>query len=248
MLRAYGRKPSGSGVRELARELDISKSTLQRIAVSLERGGLLAYDPASRRYGLGAGVLELAAAYRRSTDFYAVAQEHLAKVAEETGETVCLALIAGTARVNAVQVESTQHLRFSGEVGRPFSLARGASSRALLAQLEDDERAAVLDRLELAGKARADLEEGIRELLRRGYSVSRGEITAGGTAIAVPLPGARRAAVALSLYAPDARMPRGRIGATAEILVAAAAALQRVLPEPPAAATSATHGAHDDME
>jgi DNA-binding IclR family transcriptional regulator len=230
ILHAYARRGNAAGVRELARELDMSKSTFQRIAVSLERARLLAFDPEARRYSLGSGVLELAAAYERSYDFYGIARAQLERVAEATGETVCLAMLIGDARVNVVQVESRQALRFSGQVRRSFSLVRGASSRSLVAQLDAGERAALLDRLQLGAMEREALDRSLDDTGARGHAVSRGEITDGGTAISVPV-GNRRPPVAISLYAPDARMPEARLAPTVETLAAAAAELARVLPE-----------------
>ena len=81
------------GVAEIARALDVHKSTASRLAAALERAGFLAR--AGKRYRLGVEVIRLGAIALRSFDLVAMMQPGMEKVSQQTGETVNLAVPDG---------------------------------------------------------------------------------------------------------------------------------------------------------
>jgi IclR family transcriptional regulator, acetate operon repressor len=115
------------GVAEIARALDVHKSTASRLAAALERAGFLAR--AGRRYRLGVEIIRLGAIALRSFDLVAMMQPGMEKVSQQTGETVNLAVPDGADVLNVAEVASTYILSCSGGwIGRrtrPHAVANG---------------------------------------------------------------------------------------------------------------------------
>lgn len=108
-------------------------------------------------------------------------------------ETIVLSVRSGDSRVHIDALESLQPMRRTANLGVHAPLYAGASSKILLAGLEDDEVDEYLSRTELLPLQKttittADgLRAEIRQIRKRGYAESRGEVVSGGGSIAVPL-------------------------------------------------------------
>src|SRR5690348_15857549 len=69
LLREFSVKEPDLGVSELARRLDLDKATVHRILWALAADRIVEQDPASKRYRLGFGILDLAASRMQSFHF-----------------------------------------------------------------------------------------------------------------------------------------------------------------------------------
>ena len=203
------------GVRELSRDLEISKSSTQRILSSLEHAGLVVLEEESRKYAIGPAALTLAWRYGANSDLVGAASGVATSLAARTGETVSVSTVVDGQRVTVYEAESPQQLRLITGVGRPYSLFVGATSRVLLALQSDEEierLAARADRVpEGAPPGRADLARRVAETRAEGYAVSREEWIPGGGGVAVPIGVQNGMAAALSIYAPEVRLPEERL-------------------------------------
>jgi DNA-binding IclR family transcriptional regulator len=115
------------GVAEIARALDVHKSTASRLAAALERAGFL--TRADKRYRLGTEVIRLGTIALRSFDLVATMQPGMEKISQQTGETVVLAVPDGEEVLNLAEVPSTYILSCSGgwtgRRTRPHAVADG---------------------------------------------------------------------------------------------------------------------------
>lgn len=136
VLRVQG---AGLSIREVAREVDLPKSTVQRLLRELVSTDMAAQDEATRRYRLGPRTLALGTAYQRRLDVRTVAYPYMSRLSDELGETVGLSVALGDELMHLDQVESGSRLRVTFEVGRPLPLWSGAPSRVLMADMTDDE-------------------------------------------------------------------------------------------------------------
>lgn len=185
--------PGGVGVSSLARELALPKAVVHRIVKVLSGDGLLAFHPDSKRYSLGPRALTIGLAALRQLDVPAVARPYLDHLVERTGETATLSVRQGWSRLYIDQVLSPQAVRMWVEVGRPYPLHAGSSSKAILAALDDQEVGEYLRHHDLEAVTestvtdRAALEAEIARIRERGYAVSLGErqADAGSVAAAV---------------------------------------------------------------
>ena len=205
----------------------IPASSVYRILRSLiDRGwATLAADG---RYTPGPRFVGLAGALRLDHWIAAVAPPKMQKLAEATDETVLLTVITGHFALCVAGVEGSQLVRATLEPGTLLPLHSGASSLVLLASAPKDLTDAVLARplARYAGKGQVDPEKLRRRLTSiraDGHVVTTGEVDAGLTAIAVPVPLERGSSVfqligpiGLSVVGPSGRL-RGTLHA--DILV-----------------------------
>ncbi len=180
------------GVTELARRLDLSKAVVHRILQSLESRDLLSFDRSARTYELGPAAIIFGSRALRDQELRLAALPVLRQLHTATGETTTISALVGTSRVYLDQVVSQRELRMMVEIGRPFPLHAGSSSKAILAFVPHDLREQVLDdelpRLTPQTiTTRTALEKELELVQRRGVAVSRGERQHGAGSIAAPV-------------------------------------------------------------
>lgn len=188
--------------------------TAHRILAALTGRRYLARDERTRRFRLGPAALELGERARAVLDLRQAALPVLRRLARQTDETALLT-VPNSERDRSVcleRVESSQPLRLSVEPGRRLPLHAGASQKALLAFLaeEDIERVAAgsLERLCGATITDADaLRADLAEVRERGWAISFEETNVGVWGVAVPLLDEDGTAVAaVGLAGPSARL------------------------------------------
>ncbi|QYJ16589.1 Transcriptional regulator KdgR [Rubrobacter xylanophilus DSM 9941] len=182
------------GVSEISRRLGLSKAVVHRILSSLASRGLVTLDGGSRTYRLGPAAAALGARALAGLELRRVALPVLRRLQRETGETTTLSELVGTARVYLDQVPSLKEIKMTVEVGRPFPLHAGASSKAILAfappELREQVLAGPLEALTpLTPTDRAELEAEISRIREAGTAVSRGERQRGAGSVAAPVIG-----------------------------------------------------------
>ena len=196
------------GVAEIARALDVHKSTASRLAAALERTGFL--TRAGRRYRLGVEVIRLGTIALRSFDLVATMQPGMEKVSQQTGETVNLAVPDGGDVLNVAEIPSTYILSCSGGwIGRrtrPHAVANGkvllAYGALPLPQPGALEHYTPQTITTLDGLARE-----LDRIRRRGYATAVAELEEGLVAVAAPVFDPAGACVAaLSVSGPEFRM------------------------------------------
>lgn len=216
------------GLRELSRDLEISKSSTQRILASLERVGLAVVDENSRKYVIGPAALTLAWRHAANSDLVSAASEATARIAAATGETACVSAVVDGRRVTVYEVESSQPLRLITGVGRPYSLFSGATGRVLLSMLPEDHLKHLTgEHVSATGATDAtdatEIVDRVAAARDRGYAFSRGEWIMGGCGVAVPIATQGTVTAALSIYGPEARLADQRMADLVPLLQSAAA-------------------------
>lgn len=206
-----------SGVVEMERALGLSRPTLYRLLHTLEGKGLVRSVGDPQRFVLGFRVVELARSWLGRADLPTLAGPVLEGLWRETRETVALLLIGEDARTRVCVFErpSPEALVFTRGAGWVEGLAVGASGKAILAFMDAEARALVLD--PLRPDARSKLKADLAEVRRLGYGASVAEIIHGAASLAAPVfdqTGSVRGAV--SLFGPQTRV----VGAHRERCVA----------------------------
>ncbi|MEU5403351.1 IclR family transcriptional regulator [Streptomyces sp. NPDC005963] len=227
VLKAIAEADRPRGVRELSRDLMISKSSTQRILASLERVGLAVLEEHSRKYVIGPAALTLAWKHAANSDLVGAAAEATTRIAAVTGETACVSTVVDGRRVTVFEAESSQPLRLITGVGRPYSLFSGATGRILLSMLPETELGRLVQAHETSGAGVAsdspELVDRIAAARDLGYAVSRGEWINGGCGVAVPIGTQGSITAALSIYGPEARLSDQRMTDLVPALRSAAA-------------------------
>lgn len=161
LLEAFLEGPDALPLAELARRTGLYKSTVLRIAASLERAGALHRDPGGD-FRLGPTVFRLGTRYVDAFDLRAHALPVMQRLADETGESAAFYVREGGMRICIFRVHATQHrILHYLRPGAQFPAHTGAAGRVLTSWTapyrEDAEavRAGVLA-LSVAGRTIAD--------------------------------------------------------------------------------------------
>lgn len=234
VLKSFGPNDREWGVSDLARHLDIAKSTAHRLLATLTDEGLLEQDPGSGRYRLGLAVFDMAAA-AQSTDLHEAVLSPMTELRNRTGETVQVAVLDGREVVYVERLDSPNTLRLFLEVGRRNDAYSTGCGKALLAFCRPDELDRVLAGWKLSAKTPhtitdvATLRKDLTETRRRGYAINRRESESGVVSIAAPIRDAStRVIAAISVAGPAERLEPHEFQ-VAQVTMEVAAAVSRRL-------------------
>lgn len=180
------------GVTEIADELDMSKAVVHRVLASLRSRGLIELDEAARRYLLGPEAMTLGLRYMARLDVRQLALPVLHELSAETNETATLSVRTGDTRVYVDQVTPLREVIMSVSIGVPYPLHAGASSKAFLAFLPDEQATAYIAK-ELKPLTdgtitdAAALASELEQIRRRGWAQSSSERQVGAASVAAPV-------------------------------------------------------------
>lgn len=198
---------------QLAQALSLDPATIYRFVYTLEHLGYLRRDPAARTYSLTSRVLDLARAVDQPDELRSAARPYLEELAQQTEETVELAVRDGTSLIVVATIESQQRVAVKGWVGRHLPTYATAQGKVLLASLAPLEQKPLLDEMKLEAigpntiTSRAALERELRLTAKRGYGLNDDEMNTGIRAIAAPIRSHTGAVVAaLGVALPIGRM------------------------------------------
>jgi IclR family acetate operon transcriptional repressor len=213
------------GVSEVSRMLGLSKAVVHRILSALCGRELLEIDENTRRYSLGRQALALGMAFLDRVDIRSLALEPMRRLTRLTNETTTLSIRVRDSRVYVDQVTPPRDVKMTVQIGEPFPLHAGSSSKAFLAFLSDEEQKAYLSSGPLPALTDHTIIDGsiLRDELRltreRGYALSFGERQSGAASIAAPIINHEEKPVAvLSICGPVERI-RGRVDELAAVLL-----------------------------
>jgi IclR family transcriptional regulator, acetate operon repressor len=186
--------PHPVGVTEIANGLGLSKAVVFRILASLRDRGYVEFEPTTRRYLLGPKCLALGMAYLERTDTRRSVHDALVTLSARSGETATMSLRTGWERMYVDQILPPDDIKMVVPIGRLFPLHAGASSKAFLAFLPEDERErffaeharlpALTERTVVDRRA---LRAECGEIRASGYATSHGERQLGAASVAAPI-------------------------------------------------------------
>ena len=193
VLSAFGHARPSLGLAEIVDAVQLPKTTVFRLLSSLAARGFCELDSQTGKYSLGFELVRLADIRRRQTNVQAVAIPVMRDLRNEVNETVILSVRSGDFRVHIDFVEGLHPMRRMADLGVRAPLYAGAASKVLLAGMGDEEIEAYLDRTDLTAFQETTITDkyvlwrDIRAIRKRGYAESKGELFAGGGALAAPL-------------------------------------------------------------
>ncbi len=132
------------GVTELSKRLKLHKNNVFRLLATLELRGYVEQNAETEDYRLGVRNLQLGQAYLLQSSLVERAVPVLKKLAEDTGETISLAILQNGQIQFPVTFESKRPVRVSARSGVSFPAKVSAAGRLLTAQLPDSVLAELL--------------------------------------------------------------------------------------------------------
>ncbi|WP_270933661.1 IclR family transcriptional regulator [Falsiroseomonas oryzae] len=233
ILRLLSRSEAPLGVQPIARALGIVPSTCLHILRALVAEELVAFDPATKRYGLASGVVALARGMLRHDAFSNLAQPVLDALAHRHGATAIGVEVASLDHIVVVAISRPgQALRLQVDVGSRYPALISATGRCIAAcgghpwpALERRFAGLRWQDPPSLSQWRAD----IAATAQAGYAVDEGRYIAGVTVVAAPVMPRGRVSHALVMVGVSAQLRRIGVAALGEELRAEAAVLSRRL-------------------
>ena len=122
---------------EVAERTGMTVPTAYRLMAGMAEHGLL--TPGRGGHRLGAGLIRLGAKATEGVEARRLALPHMKELRDATGETVELQIRTGHSRVPIEMIVGHRTVRTMGEIGVPLPIHLGASSRVLLAWMDEEE-------------------------------------------------------------------------------------------------------------
>lgn len=222
------------GTTEIARALDLHKSTAASLVYTLESNGYLVQNPDTRKYRLGLRIAERASAMLEQVEIRRVALPFLQDLRNRWNETVNLAVLDGSDIVYIERFLGTKALGMRSEVGNREAAHSTALGKAILACYPPDRIKSFVKQYGLArvtAKTITDPAEFCVELEKsreQGFAVDDEENEIGGRCVAVPIfDHTGQAVAAVSISAPTARLPIDQVSKAGAMVRETAKAISR---------------------
>lgn len=197
VLSAFTQGSPVLGVADLARAVNLNRSTTYRYVATLARLGYLEQDPDTRKYSLGPRVVEWGLTALSSLEVTRVAASCLQSLADETGFSASMAILDGP---DIVYVDRRKSRRPTGlaveldlHVGSRIPAYCTSMGKVLLAYCDRTALRALLERTNLARRgpntitAREQLTAALAKVRETGVAVANEEFAAGVRSIAAPV-------------------------------------------------------------
>ncbi|MBT8409282.1 MAG: IclR family transcriptional regulator [Alphaproteobacteria bacterium] len=233
LLKTFTEEDQELGISEIAKRLDVAKSTVHRLAGALLEEGLLQQNPETGRYGLGVGLFSLGSLVRARLDVTIESKHVLSALREQIKENVRLAVLERDSVVFLHDFEGPQTLRLRSATGqlRPaFCTAEGLCLISGLRQPQIDQFLAY-PRFERAPNTTTDEDAflaRVRQVKRRGYAFEDEECDEGTRCVAAPIFNAEgRIVASVGVAGPRARIKKNQIPKIAPIVVEAASEISQ---------------------
>lgn len=215
ILRALQNHPAGLSLGEIAKLVELPRSTVQRIVDALNQESLV-FLSCKNGVRLGPALLSLAKA--TSFKISELARPTLNTLAKETKETAQLALVDINKVVVVDQVLGSQHLITLSELGVAMPLHATASGKALLAGMSEDDFVRVKKRIKLTKKTGntitswSKLEKEIAQVRKHGLAFSYEEHIRGICAVSTSFVSPTGTLAAIAISVPTERYLKNKDG------------------------------------
>jgi DNA-binding IclR family transcriptional regulator len=230
ILRAFTRDRPEIGAPEIAKKLNIPRSTVFRLMQTLEHMGFLERVEKSNDYRLGAAVLSIGFEYLASLGIAELARPILEKLRDETGFSAHLAIRDGRDVVFVVKAPTYSAIASSVTIGTRLPAHGTILGRMILQDMSDAELGKLFPDVELAQFSAQtpttldDLKQVLAADRERGYAISEAFFEHGIASVAAPVrDGSNRVVASINITFQNGKVDPAEIQSRLVDLVLAAA-------------------------
>ncbi|MFH1932437.1 MAG: IclR family transcriptional regulator [Pseudomonadota bacterium] len=239
ILGALSSSKEGLGVSEIARGLNMAKSTVHGMTSTLEELGVVMRDPHTKRYRLGLTLFELGRLAYSQIDLKTLARPIMEELMEKTQTSVFLGILNWEHVTVLDIVESRQDLKITAPIGTAIPLFAGAVGKVFLASMKEEQTKKIVRSKGLTRFTKntiVDPELYFRELKnvrKMGYAVDDEEYIPGVRAVASPIVGLGQLMSAIWVVGFKASLDEKKMKALINETKKAAEAISRGIQEQP---------------
>lgn len=228
ILRSFTLDEPEKGIRELAKELQLSKSSVQRLIATLAHQGFVAKDPYSQKYRLGVSLLALSHVVTNHLEIHREALPILEQLVEKLGETAHIGILEGTHVVYMHKVETRHPIRIFTDIGKVNPAYCTGCGKAILAYqareiIEQVIEEGLIPYTDKTITIPGEFREHLKAIKQNGFAVSMEELSEGVVSIAAPIRDyTGHVSAGLSIVGPIHRMNSNMIPAYSKEVMKAA--------------------------
>jgi IclR family transcriptional regulator, acetate operon repressor len=214
VLRALEQHPDGLSLGDIAKLVDLPRSTIQRIVDALGAEQLVMTSSVAGRIRLGPAILSLAGATK--FELAELARDVLVDISRRSRETVDLSVIDQGRAVFIDQVAGSQRLRAVSAIGVSFPLHACAPGKAMLAVAPPELSSRIRRKMRLTAMTASTitswekLDEELAAIRARGFAFDEEENSIGISAVSAAVAAPTGGLVALSMPVPTPRFDQSR--------------------------------------
>jgi DNA-binding IclR family transcriptional regulator len=192
ILELLAKSKTSPSISEIARQLDLNKSTVCNTIHSLVDLGVMEFQP-DGKFVFGPRFYVLGNMAGQRSELLQIARPYLTAINEHTKLSAFLGIRSNLNTVLIDKVDSALEIKVSSEIGMQMPPLAGAGIKAMLSQLSDPEIDAILSQSELTPFTpnsivnKADYKQEIIGAGRAGIAFDREEYIEGLIAIAIPV-------------------------------------------------------------
>ena len=220
---------------DIAERVELPKSSVHRLLVTLIAHGFVERDDSTRRYKLGIKLFELGSAAIHERGLQGSAQPALDELSRVTGETCHLAVLSGTEAVYVYKLDGTSSIIMSSRVGGRAPVHATSIGKVLTAW-SSPEVMALVRKAPMKASTRNTItsfrafDAELQKVRASGYALDLEEFEMGLRCIAAPVRDqSARVIAALGIAGPRSRLGDTRLKKLVPIVVDAADLLSRNL-------------------
>lgn len=194
ILNSFTVKHPEWGIRDLARHLGVTHSTIKRLLTTLASEGYVVQDPDTKKYRLGIRLLAFDNVIKTSMEIHKEGLPVLERLVKTTNETAHISVLEGSELIYMHKVEPQLPIRVFTEIGRRVPCYCVAGGKAILAYQDEKvvEKVIQSGLIPYTKKTITDpdkLRAHLREIAEKGYAISQGEYLPSGeiTSVAAPI-------------------------------------------------------------
>src|SRR5882757_7077860 len=214
---------------ELARRVDLPKSTALRLLAVLQRHRFVERESSTGDYRLGLKLLELGSQAAAQFDFGDRAQPCLDRLMSSTGESVYLSVLDGAEVLAIARAESARTVRVPLTAGLRTPAYCTANGKAILAFISATDLIARIGRRKMRAytpntlTTRAEIDREMKSIRAQGFAVDREEMEEGLKCIAAPVRNHTGSVVAsVGILGPGFRIPDQKVPTLAKLVMRSA--------------------------
>lgn len=193
VLQSFSLEEPFLGVSEIARKVNLPKSSTYWLLKILQEEGYIYQDLKSNKYRLSVKLFHLGSVAGSTMDINYVAQPVMERLNDEIGETVNLYVLDGYERICIKKVEGTRLVREFVHLGQKVPAYCGAAGKVLMAWQSDDYIEKIISYTQLKPLTKNTItdvsvfKEELQKVKKEGCAISYGERDIEVASVAIPV-------------------------------------------------------------
>ncbi len=215
VLSDYG---EGIGITEISTKIDLHKSTVHRLLLTLMKKGYVEQNSHTNKYKLTLKLFELGNKLIEKMDIRSIAKPYLQQLKDITNEVVHLVVREGTEIVYIDKVESENKIRMHSRIGTRSPMYCTAVGKAIMAYLHEEEIESIWTKSHIKKLTKytitdiIEMKDTLKRVRQQGYALDEEENELGIRCIGAPIFDHRgEICGAISISGPTIRVTKEKI-------------------------------------